>query len=78
MAPVFFASSSGSTRACVAALARISAFTWRSMRAISALLKGCVWAKSKRVLSASTCDPFCCTWLPSISRNAWCMRWVAE
>jgi hypothetical protein len=26
----------------------------------------------------STSEPFCCTWLPSTSRRALCMRWVAE
>jgi hypothetical protein len=45
---------------------------------ISSAVTGWVWAKSKRVLSGSTCEPFCCTWSPSTSRSALCIRWVAE
>jgi hypothetical protein len=29
-------------------------------------------------LVGSTSEPFCCTWPPSTSRSALCMRWVAE
>jgi hypothetical protein len=76
IAPVFCACSSGSTRAWVAALARISAFTSASICATSASLTGALCAKSKRVRSAFTSEPFCCTWPPSTSRRALCIRWV--
>jgi hypothetical protein len=40
-------------------------------------VSGALCAKSKRVRSASTSEPFCCTWAPSTSRSALCIRWVA-
>jgi hypothetical protein len=78
IAPVFCASSSAITRAWVAALARISALTSASTGGSPRRVIGALWAKSKRVLSASTSEPFCCTWAPSTSRRALCIRWVAE
>ncbi len=78
MAPVFWADSMSITRACVAALATISAFTRCSISRICASVTGALCVKSKRVLSASTSEPFCCTWSPSTSRNALCIRWVTE
>jgi hypothetical protein len=78
MAPTLLRLVDGITRASVAALARISALTMRSTSRISSAVIGWVWAKSKRVLSGSTCEPFCCTWPPSTSRSALCIRWVAE
>ncbi len=76
IAPVFCASSIGITRAWVAALARISALTRSSTRAICASLIGALCAKSKRVRSAFTSEPFCCTCAPSTSRSALCIRCV--
>ena len=61
VAPDFCASSIGITRASVAWLARISALTIASTFAICAPVIGALWAKSKRVLAASTSEPFCCT-----------------
>ena len=78
MAPVFWADSMSITRAWAWTLAKISAFTLASICAISAAVTGALWAKSNRVLSASTNEPFCCTWVPSTSRKALCIKWVAE
>ncbi len=77
-APDFFASSIGMICARVGVFFRISAFTSRSTLRISSSLIGLSWAKSKRVLSASTSEPFCCTCGPSTSRSALCMRCVTE
>ena len=77
-APDFFASSIGMTCARVCVFFRISAFTSRSTLRISSPLIGLSWAKSNRVLSGSTSEPFCCTCAPSTSRSALCMRCVAE
>ena len=77
IAPIFCASSMRITRACVAALARISALTSASTCAICASVTGALCAKSKRVRSALTSEPFCCTWAPSTSRSALCIRCVA-
>ena len=78
MAPVFCADSISITRACVAWLAIISAFTICSTLATSASVTGTLCTKSKRVFSVSTSEPFCCTCSPNTSRKALCMRWVAE
>ncbi|MDT4843929.1 hypothetical protein FQZ97_778680 [compost metagenome] len=78
MAPVFWADSRSITRACVGALSRISALTRFSISRICSRVTGALCAKSKRVLSASTSEPFCCTWSPSTSRRALCIRWVTE
>ena len=78
IAPVFLASSIGSTRARVAAFASTSRLTSRSTSAISAAVIGWPCAKSKRVLSTSTSEPFCCTCGPRTSRSALCSRCVAE
>ncbi len=75
-APSFWASSIGTMRACVAALARISALTMASTCASCALVSGASWLKSKRVRSSSTSEPFCCTWPPRTSRSALCIRCV--
>ena len=77
IAPSFCASSIGSTRAFVAWFSRISALTSASTRRICSAVTGALWAKSKRVRSASTSEPFCCTCSPSTSRSALCIRWVA-
>ena len=78
MAPVFCADSISITRAWVAALLKISAFTIASTLAISASVIGALCTKSKRVLSESTKLPFCCTCSPNISRKALCIKCVAE
>ena len=78
IAPVFCAASIGITRASVGALRRISLLTIVSTRRISSSVIGAPCAKSKRVLSESTSDPFCWTCAPSTSRNALCIRCVAE
>ena len=77
-APEFFASSIGITCARVGVLSRISAFTRRSTSRSSSSVTGLSCEKSKRVLSASTSEPFCCTCDPSTSRSALCMRCVTE
>ena len=77
-APDFFASSIGMTCARVGVFCRISSFTARSTLRISSSLIGLSCAKSKRVLSASTSEPFCCTCGPSTSRSALCIRCVTE
>ncbi len=61
IAPVFCAASIGITRAWVAVLARISALTRASTSRICAAVIGVGCTKSKRVFSASTSEPFCCT-----------------
>ncbi len=68
----------GMTRALVGSFLRISAFTSASTRRISSAVMGALWLKSKRVLSSSTSEPFWWTCVPSTSRNALCMRCVAE
>ena len=78
IAPDFCASSSGISSAPVAVLARTSRLTISSTWRISSAVIGAVWAKSKRVFSGSTSEPFCCTWAPSTSRSALCIRWVTE
>ena len=77
MAPVVLADSMSITRACVGWLARISALT-RASRSRGSARRSPAWlcVKSKRVLSASTSEPFCCTCSPSTSRSALCIRWV--
>ncbi len=50
--------------------------TLTSTSRICASVIGALWAKSKRVRSASTSEPFCCTCCPSTSRKALCIRWV--
>ncbi|CFU02723.1 Uncharacterised protein [Bordetella pertussis] len=66
------------TLASVAWLASTSALTMASTRAICSAVMGASCAKSKRVLSGSTSEPRCCTWAPSTSRKALCIRCVAE
>ncbi|MOA01661.1 hypothetical protein D3C78_1210820 [compost metagenome] len=66
------------TRACVSLLARISAFTRRSISRIWASVTGALCVKSKRVRSALTRLPFCCTCSPSTSCKALCMMCVTE
>ncbi len=78
MAPVFWAASMSITRACVGWLARISALTRCSISRICSSVTGALCAKSKRVRSALTSEPFCCTWSPSTSRSALCIRCVTE
>ena len=78
IAPDFFASSIGMTCARVGVFCRISAFTSARPGGSPASLIGLSCAKSKRVLSASTSEPFCCTCGPSTSRSALCIRCVAE
>ena len=77
IAPVFWACSNDITCAVVAWLLSISELTSSSTRNISSRETGAVWAKSKRVLLASTKDPLCWTWEPKTSRKALCMRCVA-
>ena len=77
MAPVFWASSKDITFAEVAALVKISRLTISSTCLIWAAVMGALCVKSKRVLLASTKEPFCCTWSPKISRKALCRIWVA-
>ncbi len=79
IAPTFLRLVDGHRRArSSASLRRISALTIASTRRISSALIGALCAKSKRVLSASTSEPFCCTCAPSTSRSALCIRCVAE
>ncbi len=59
IAPCFCASAIGMTRASVGAFAMISALTIVSTRRISSSVIGALCAKSKRVLSGSTSEPFC-------------------
>ena len=66
------------TRADVAALASTSALTSASTLRICSSFIGSLCEKSKRVLPASTSEPFCCTCEPSTSRSALCIRCVAE
>ena len=77
IAPLCCASSSAITCAEATALIKISALTIASTRRIWASVTGALWAKSKRVRSALTNDPFCATWSPSTSRRALCIKWVA-
>src|SRR5450830_670412 len=78
MAPCLTASSNDMCCALVSWFCRISRLTMASTWAICSAVTGALWLKSKRVLSASTSEPFCATWLPSTSRKALCIRWVAE
>jgi hypothetical protein len=66
------------TRASVAVLASTSALTRASISRICSAVTGALCAKSKRVRSALTSEPFCCTWPPSTSRKALCMMCVTE
>ena len=77
IAPVFCASSIDISCATVPALPRISALTIASIWRICASVTGALCAKSKRVRSGVTSEPFCCTCVPSTSRSALCIRWVA-
>ena len=77
-APDFFASSIGITWARVGVFCRISAFTRPRPGGSPPSLSGLSCEKSKRVFSASTSEPFCCTCAPSTSRSALCMRCVTE
>ena len=77
MAPVFCASSKDMTLPEVAVFSRISWLTIPSILRICSDVIGALWVKSKRVLVASTREPFCCTWSPSTSRKALCRIWVA-
>ncbi len=78
IAPSFCASSMPIVRAFVGWLSRISALTISSTRRICSSVSGALCAKSKRVLSGSTSEPFCWTCVPSTSRSALCMMCVAE
>ncbi|OQC02325.1 MAG: hypothetical protein BWX79_02816 [Alphaproteobacteria bacterium ADurb.Bin100] len=78
MAPVFCADSMSITRAWVGTFITISALTRSSISRIWTSVSGALCVKSKRVRSALTSEPFCCTWPPSTSRSALCIRWVTE
>ena len=78
IAPDFCASSIAITRACVARVGQDLGVDHAPRRARSARrVSGALWAKSKRVRSALTSEPFCCTCAPSTSRSALCIRCVA-
>ena len=77
MAPVFWASSKDITLPEVAVFSRISWFTICSILRICSGVIGALCVKSKRVLLASTNEPFCCTCSPNTSRKALCKIWVA-
>ena len=77
MAPVALAASMSITRALACALSKISALTLASIAVICASVTGALCAKSKRVRSALTKLPFCCTCSPSTSRRALCIKCVA-
>ena len=77
IAPVFFASSIDISFVTTSRPAAISRFTISSTFAISSSVIGEKCVKSKRSLSLSTNEPFCSTWLPSTSRSACCIKWVA-
>ena len=69
---------SACTRACVAALARISALTMRFDLADLRRRSSARCARSRSACARrSTSEPFCCTCAPSTSRSALCIRWVA-
>jgi hypothetical protein len=76
IAPLFCASSSGSTAPARGVGQDLGIDQGLDLR-ICASVTGALWAKSKRVRSALTSEPFCCTCAPSTSRRALCIRWVA-
>ena len=53
------------------------AFTKLSIDVSSSVLSLAKWEKSKRRYLECTAEPFCSTWVPRISRSAWCNKCVA-
>ena len=66
------------TLADTGAFERIAVLTMSSTLRISSGVIALSCEKSKRVRSASTSEPRCCTCLPSTPRSAACIRCVAE
>ncbi len=79
IAPWAFASSTGTCRcSSMGKLFLILAVTCLSTVRISSGVIFWKWEKSNRNTSGETYEPFCSTCLPNTSRNASCIRWVAE